>query len=117
MSVTIYGIKSCDTMKKAFNWLIQNGIDYTFIDYKIAGITEAKLNEWLKHIDVKKLINTKGTTFKKLSTEQQLSITDLQKAVELMQANSSMIKRPLVEFNGTFTLGFDAETWGKLFDK
>lgn len=104
-------------MKKAFNWLDEHGIDYTFIDYKKAGITEAKLNEWLKHIDVKKLINTKGTTFKKLSTEQQLSITNLHKAVELMQANTSMIKRPLVEYNGTYTLGFDAEAWDKLFDK
>ncbi len=114
MNITIYGIKNCDTMKKAFTWLEQQGINYTFHDYKKQGITDAKLNEWLKNIAVDKLINTKGTTFKKLTPEQQSSITKPNLAIELMLSNPSMIKRPLVEFNGNYTLGFDAATWQNL---
>lgn len=114
MNITIYGIKNCDTMKKAFIWLDEQGIKYTFHDYKKQGITNAKLNEWLKNIDVDKLINTKGTTFKKLTPEQQACITKPNLAIELMLSNPSMIKRPLVEFDGKYTLGFDANTWGNL---
>ena len=111
---TIYGIKNCDTMKKAFIWLDDQGIKYTFHDYKKQGITVPKLNEWLKNIAVDKLINTKGTSFKKLTPEQQASITQPSLAIELMLSNPSMIKRPLVEFDGNYTLGFDANVWTAL---
>lgn len=111
---TIYGIKNCDTMKKAFIWLDEQGIKYTFHDYKKQGITVPKLNEWLKNIAVDKLINTKGTSFKKLTPEQQASITQPHLAIELMLSNPSMIKRPLVEFDGNYTLGFDATVWTAL---
>lgn len=114
MNITIYGIKNCDTMKKALIWLDEQGIKYTFHDYKKQGITDAKLNEWLKHIAPDKLINTKGTTFKKLTPEQQSSITKPNLAIELMLSNPSMIKRPLVEFDGNYTLGFDANVWADL---
>lgn len=102
-------------MKKAFTWLDEKGVNYTFHDYKKQGINTTKLTEWLKNIAVDKLINTKGTTFKKLTPEQQASIKQPNLAIDLMLNNPSMIKRPLVEHNGTYTLGFDAGNWSILF--
>ncbi len=102
-------------MKKAFNWLDKQGIVYTFHDYKKQGISAPKLTQWMDKIAVDKLINTKGTTFKKLTPEQQTSINTPNAAIELMLSNPSMIKRPLVEFDGKYTLGFDANVWAELF--
>jgi arsenate reductase len=109
--IHIYGIKNCDTMKKAFTWLDDHGISYTFHDYKKLGITPDKLNEWLKTIPLNKLINTKGTTFKKLTHEQQESMHDTSQAIELMVNQPSMIKRPLVEKNNLILLGFEVNAW------
>jgi Spx/MgsR family transcriptional regulator len=111
----VYGIKNCDTMKKSFVWLDENQIDYSFHDYKKVGISRAKLDEWLNKVDVKQLINTKGTTFKKLTPEQQTSISNREAALHLMLENPSMIKRPLIEYQGTILLGFDAAKWSELF--
>jgi arsenate reductase len=107
----IYGIKNCDTMKKAFTWLDENGVAYTFHDYKAKGITRHKIEEWLKHKTPQELINTNGTTFRSLSEPEKASISEPQKAVELMMNNTSMIKRPLVENGRELLLGFDADTW------
>lgn len=107
----IYGIKNCDTMKKAFNWLEENGVAYTFHDYKAKGISSHKIEEWLKHKGVDELINTKGTTYKNLSDADKAAIKDQHKAIELMKANPSMIKRPLVETGKEILLGFNDETW------
>ena len=109
----IYGIKNCDTMQKACGWLDEHDINYTLHDYKTKGITPKKIEEWLKHFTITELINTKGTTFKKLADEEKLSIRDQSKAVELMIRNTSMIKRPLVEMKDVFLLGFKMEEWEK----
>ena len=109
----IYGIKNCDTMQKAFKWLDEHQISYTFHDYKPRGITEEKIREWLKHFAITDLINTKGTTFKKLSDEKKLSLRDKSKAIQLMIQNPSMIKRPLVEMKNGLLLGFKLEEWEK----
>ncbi|MFN3446483.1 MAG: ArsC family reductase [Bacteroidia bacterium] len=115
MSITIYGIKNCDTMKKAFNWLDEHGVKYTFHDYKKLGITTDKLTEWLQQVEVNKLINNKGTTFKKLTPEQQESISNKVHAIALMQNQPSMIKRPLVEVNHKIILGFNTADWDDIF--
>lgn len=104
---TIYGIKNCDTMKKAFAWCDEHGKAYTFHDYKKLGVPREKLVAWCKAIGWKTLVNTKGTTYRKLSPEDQ-DITTQSKAVALMLANPSLIKRPVVETaNGQLLVGFD----------
>jgi arsenate reductase len=107
----IYGIKNCDTMKKAFDWLNAHNIAYTFHDYKKEGITKQKIEEWLNHFAITELINTKGTTFKKLTEADQTSISNKDKAIALMVANTSMIKRPLIETNTGILLGFKPDEW------
>ncbi len=111
----VYGIKNCDTMKKSFVWLNEHQLSYTFHDYKKLGITREKLQEWLSKLDVKQLINTKGTTFKKLTPEQQASISQPEQAITLMLDQPSMIKRPLIEYKDQILLGFDTTMWSKLF--
>ncbi len=100
-------------MQKALKWLDEHHVTYTFHDYKKEGITKQKIEEWLKHFTITDLINTKGTTFKKLSDEEKLSIRDKNKAIELMMQNTSLIKRPLVEMKDGFLLGFKVEEWEK----
>ncbi len=107
----IYGIKNCDTMKKAFTWLEENGVAYSFHDYKIKGITKEKIKHWLKHKPVEELINTKGTTFRQLTDVEKDSVKNTSKAISLMIANPSMIKRPLVETANDILLGFDSTMW------
>ena len=109
----IYGIKNCDTMKKAFDWLDANGITYSFHNYKTEGISKAKVEEWLKHFATNELINTKGTTFRALSEEEKASITNKSKAVKLMMTNTSLIKRPVLETGKGYMLGFKADDWAK----
>lgn len=100
-------------MKKTFNWLEAQGVDYSFHDYKKHGISKEKLNEWLTKLDVTQLINTKGVTFKKLSEAEKISINNKLAAINLMMERPSMIKRPLVEYDKGILLGFDAEEWNK----
>lgn len=100
-------------MKKSFDWLNENHKTYIFHDYKKSGISAEKLGEWLSRVDVSLLINTKGTTFKKLTPEQQLSITNKESAIALMLSNPSMIKRPLIEANNSIYLGYKPEDWSK----
>lgn len=100
-------------MKKAFNWLDEHGIKHTFHDYKKQGITADKINEWLQKTDVTKLINTRGTTFKKLSEADKAAVTKQSKAILLMIENPSMIKRPIVELSNTLLIGFDVDEWLK----
>ncbi len=107
----IYGIKNCDTMKKAFTWLNEKGFEYTFHDYKTEAISKKKIEDWLKHIPMDQIINTKGTTYKNLSESEKASISDKDKATELIMKNTSMIKRPVLEFGKSLLLGFKAEIW------
>jgi arsenate reductase len=104
--VTIYGIKNCDTMKKARAWLDAHGLAYVFHDYKSEGVDRANLDRWVREVGWERLLNRAGTTFRKLSDENKAGL-DEAKAVALMLAQPAMIKRPVLEFGGTLLVGFD----------
>ena len=111
MPITIYGIKNCDTMKKARAWLDKHGVDYAFHDYKTAGIEHAKLEDWVKKLGWEMLLNRAGTTFKKLPDKDKESVTE-QKAIALMLAQPSMIKRPVLDLGGgKLLVGFKPEIY------
>jgi len=99
MSITIYGIKNCDTMKKARAWLDKQGVDYEFHDYKVAGIDRERLERWSRKVGWETLLNRAGTTFRKLPDKDKQSI-DEKKAVALMLAQPSLIKRPVLDLGG-----------------
>jgi len=112
MPITIYGIKNCDTMKKARAWLDKAGIDYVFHDYKTAGIEKDKLETWAKKAGWETLLNKAGTTFKKLPDKDKDGLTEA-KAIKLMLAQPSMIKRPVLELGGgKLLVGFKPEAYG-----
>ena len=106
--VTIYGIKNCETMKKAFAWCEAQGVEYAFHDYKKAGVPRPRLVEWCRHLGWKTLVNTRGTTWRKLAPEQQAIATQAQ-AVALMLEYPSLIKRPVVETGAQLLVGFTPE--------
>ena len=103
--VVIFGIKNCDTMKKAWTWLDQRGVAYDFHDYKKAGIDQATLEAWAKAVGWEVLLNRAGTTFKKLPDADKAGI-DQAKAISLMLAQPSMIKRPVLDLGGRLLVGF-----------
>jgi arsenate reductase len=111
--ITIYGIKNCDTMKKARAWLDKHGVAYAFHDYKGAGIERAKLEGWAKKAGWETLLNRAGTTFKKLPDKDKDGLTE-KKALALMLAQPSMIKRPVLELGGgKLLVGFKPEVYGE----
>ena len=110
MSLTMYGIRNCDTIKKASAWLEARGIAFDFHDYRLAGIEEARLRGWLAELGWEKLLNRAGTTFRKLPDGDKAGL-DEDKAVALMLAQPSMIKRPVLDLGGRRLLGFDAAAW------
>jgi len=111
MPVTIYGIKNCDTMKKARAFLDKKGVDYAFHDYKAAGIEKDKLEKWVKKAGWEALLNKAGTTFKKLPDRDKEGLTEA-KAIELMLAQPSMIKRPVLEIGGgKILVGFKPDAY------
>ena len=111
MSITIYGIKNCDTMKKARAWLDKHGVDYAFHDYKTAGIERERLERWAKKADWETLLNRAGTTFKKLPGKDKDGVTE-KTAISLMLAQPSMIKRPVLELGGgKLLVGFKPEQY------
>ena len=110
---TIYGIKNCDTMKKARAWLDQRGTAYDFHDYKAAGIDRARLEGWAGKVGWQTLLNRAGTTFRKLPDADKGGLTE-KKAIALMLGQPSMIKRPVLEFDGGLLLvGFKPEEYAK----
>ena len=113
-SVTIYGIKNCDTMKKARTWLDDHGIAYVFHDYKAAGIDKATLERWAKDVGWEILLNRAGTTFRKLPDAQRENVTE-KKAIALMVDQPSMIKRPVLDIGGKLIVGFKPEIYAKQF--
>ncbi len=111
-AITIYGIKNCDTMKKARSWLDARKIAYEFHDYKAAGIERSVLEGWAKKVGWETLLNRQGTTFKKLPDASKAGL-DEAKAIALMLAQPSMIKRPVLEIGGKLTVGFTPEVYAQ----
>jgi arsenate reductase len=114
--VTIYGIKNCDTMKKARAWLDKRGVAYDFHDYKVQGIERKKLESWSKEVGWEILLNRAGTTFRKLPEKEREGIAE-KKAIALMLAEPSMIKRPVLEAGGKLLVGFKPETFERELGK
>jgi arsenate reductase len=113
MPIIIYGIKNCDTMKKARAWLDKQRVAYNFHDYKAKGIERAKLEGWAKKAGWETLLNRAGTTFRKLPDKDKEGLTE-KKAIALMLAQPSMIKRPILELGGgKLLVGFSPELYAK----
>ena len=102
----LYGIKNCDTIKKVRAWLNSNEIDYTFHDFNKDGCPRELVNRFLQHFTFQELVNTRGTTWRKLPEITRSGLT-LNSAIKLMSENSALIKRPLIETDGEWLLGFD----------
>jgi arsenate reductase len=114
-SVTIYGIKACDTMKKARDWLGGHGVDYEFHDYKAQGVDRATLEVWARAVGWEVLLNRSGTTFRKLPDADRQDLTEA-KAIALMLAQPSMIKRPVLETGaGAPLVGFKPDAYAARF--
>jgi len=112
----LFGIRNCDTVKKARAWLDTRGIAYAFHDYKIAGIDEAKLRSWTNELGWEKLLNRAGTTFRKLPEAAKDKLNE-DKAIGLMLAQPSMIRRPLLDLGGRRLAGFDPAVWSEIIDR
>jgi arsenate reductase len=112
MRTTIYGIKNCDTMKKARAWLDDNGVSYDFHDYKAAGIGKDKLKQWSDKLGWETLLNRAGSTFRRLPDTEKEALNE-RKALALMLAQPSMIKRPVLETGGKLLVGFRPEIYAK----
>ena len=110
----IYGIKACDTMKKARDWLDKAGVAYDFHDYKTQGVERAQLEAWVKAAGWETVLNKAGTTFRKLPDADKTNI-DAPKAIALMLAQPSMIKRPVVEHGGKIIVGFKPYVYASAF--
>ncbi|MCX7172933.1 MAG: ArsC family reductase [Proteobacteria bacterium] len=106
--VTIYGIKNCATMKKAFAWCDTQGVEFVFHDYKKQGLERSRLAQWCKHLGWKSLLNTRGTTWRRLTPQQQ-AISTGDQAMALMLEHLSLIKRPVVETGTQLLVGFDPQ--------
>jgi arsenate reductase len=102
----IYGIRNCDTMKKAFAWLEAHRIDYEFHDYKKTGVPPGKLREWSKRVGWEKLANTRGPTWRKIPEEERTQLNEA-RALALLEKNTSAIKRPVLEAGPALLVGFD----------
>ena len=114
MATTIYGIKACDTMKKARDWLDRRGVAYAFHDYKALGVTRADLERWARQVGWEVLLNRSGTTFRKLPENARAGL-DATRAIELMLAQPSLIKRPVLDVDGELTVGFRPEVYAARF--
>jgi arsenate reductase len=111
-STTIYGIKNCDSMKKARGWLDGHGIAYSFHDYKTDGISKEKLKRWADELGWETLLNRAGTTFRKLPDADKEGLNE-RRAIALMLAQPSLIKRPVLELGGRLLAGFNPEIYAK----
>jgi arsenate reductase len=112
--ITIHGIKACDTMKKARAWLDAHGVAYAFHDYKVDGIDKASLERWVGQVGWETLLNRAGTTFRTLPEKDKANLTE-KKAIALMLAQPSMIKRPVLDVGGKLVVGFKPEIYARSF--
>jgi arsenate reductase (glutaredoxin) len=116
--ITLFGIPNCDTVKKARAWLTAQGVDYQFHDFKKQGVPVERLAAWIAALGWEKLLNRKGTTWRKLDAATQATAVDAESAAKLLILNASLIKRPVVEWAdfpsaADISVGFDAESWVK----
>ena len=109
-TTTIYGIKNCDTMKKARAWLATHDVAYAFHDYKASGIERDRLAGWVKAVGWETLLNQRGTTFRKLPEADKAELTET-KAIALMLAQPSMIRRPVLDIGGAILVGFKPDAY------
>ena len=114
MAATLYGIRNCDTMKKAWTWLDQHGVAYAFHDYKRQGVAPEKLRAWAREVGWEVLLNRAGTTFKALPDADKQGLTEA-KAIALMAAQPSIIKRPVLEGAGALMVGFRPDAYEARF--
>jgi arsenate reductase len=112
LAITIYGIKNCDTMKKARAWLDSHGVSYDFHDYKSEGIAKDKLKQWSEEVGWETLLNRAGTTFRKLPDGEKEDLNE-KKALALMLEQPSMIKRPVLDLGGKRLVGFKPDVYAK----
>lgn len=110
-SITMYGIPNCDTVKKARAWLATQGVAYTFHDLKKQGVPPDHLARWMGQLGWEKLLNRKGTTWRKLDAAQQAAASDAAGAQALMLRQVSVIKRPVMDWGAEVTVGFDQTAW------
>ncbi|MSQ53293.1 MAG: arsenate reductase [Betaproteobacteria bacterium] len=114
MKITVYGIKNCDTMKKAFAWLSKNGIDSHFHDYKKSGVPIDRLRAWSEHAGWQKIVNTRGTTWRKIPESERENLNEA-RALALLEKYPSAIKRPVVEAGAKLLVGFDDAEFARTF--
>lgn len=113
----VYGIKNCNTVKKALDWFNANGIDYEFHDFKKLGISEQKLNEWNEKAGYEKFMNKQGLTWKQLGPAVKNDVKSATEALPLLKEKTSMIKRPVIEDGGFLFFGFDDAVYNAQFNK
>jgi Spx/MgsR family transcriptional regulator len=113
MTIILYGIPNCDTVKKARVWLQAQGFEFTFHDFKKQGVPLPRLDAWLESVGWESLLNRKGSTWRKLDRAKQDVVQDAASARALMVAQASIIKRPVVEYSGGLLVGFDPQEWGR----
>lgn len=113
--ITVYGISNCDTVKKARTWLSEQGIEHVFHDFKKQGLPEKNLDTWLKEAGWEAVLNRKGTSWRKLSPEEQLSVVSAATARPYLLANPSLVKRPVIEWQSSkgleISVGFQPNQW------
>lgn len=111
----VYGIKNCNTVKSALDWLKKHHVEFEFHDYKSKGITEAKLKEWSRQVGWESMVNKRGTTWRQLDEATQASVKNEKSAIALMKEKTSVIRRPIIERDGkVVALGFDENEYRKL---
>lgn len=116
MPFTLYGIRNCDTMKKAFAWLDARGIGYTFHDYRRDGLDAGRLEAWSRQVGWEALINRAGTTFRKLPADERDGLTE-ERALRLMEAQPAMIRRPVLDLGDRLLVGFKPDLYAAAFDR
>ncbi len=116
--ITLFGIPNCDTVKKARAWLTENGVDYQFHDFKKQGVPIERLDAWMAAVGWEKLLNRKGTMWRRLDEATQATAVDAESAAKLLILNASLIKRPVMEWSNSpsaadISVGFDAKNWAE----
>jgi arsenate reductase len=113
--ITLYGIKNCDTIKKARKWLTDNSVEYNFHDVRTDGIDAATLDGWIDQVGLETILNRRGTTWRKLDSDDQNGV-NRSNVTALLLKYPAIIKRPVLDLDGTITVGFKAEQYQTIFN-